>query len=142
MDDDDLCTDPSSPNSATLPVFIFLPSFVGLLQSPATRASLMSAVFDKLCGDNGLGGSSQTEQPQLQQRRFLFIFDGLDELGFHFILFDECGLQAWASHSVFVIMSRLGFLSEVGQQCSWRAEPSRAEPSRAEPSVWRRWRWR
>jgi hypothetical protein len=58
----------------------------------------------------------------LHRERFLFIFDGLDELGFHFNLFDECRLEAWASHSVFVITSRPGFLPEVS--ASQRCEPS------------------
>ena len=117
-----VCADAESSLNATLPVFIFLPNFVGLLQSPDTRASLMSAVFSKL------GVSSQVAQrlQQQQEHKFLFIFDGLDELGFRFNLFDDCNLQAWAAHSVFVITSRLGFLSEAsmaggGASCrAWR----------------------
>ena len=90
-----------------IPVFISLPSFVNLLKDPNTRKKLMQDVFAELLIDC----------PSLslfENDRFLFIFDGLDELGFHFNLFDDCNLQPWASHSVFVVTSRLGFLSEVG----------------------------
>ncbi len=89
-----------------IPVFIALPSFVNLLKEPSTRKKLMMEVFTELLIDC----------PSLalfENDRFLFIFDGLDELGFQFNLFDDCNLQPWASHSKFVVTSRLGFLSEV-----------------------------
>jgi hypothetical protein len=86
-----------------IPVFISLPLFADLLKEPSTRDSLMHKAFGKLFN---------VDSTLVDGERFLFIFDGLDELGFHFNLFDECNLQPWASHSVFVVTSRLGFLSE------------------------------
>ena len=97
----------TAPKDAVIPVFILLPLFADLLRQPSARKSLMAEVFGKLLNVNS------ASVPLFERERFLFIFDGLDELGFHFNLFDDCRLQDWASHSVFVITSsRLGFLSE------------------------------
>ena len=49
----------------------------------------------------------------LRQGKFLFIFDGLDDILIHINLFDECELEDWTA-STFLITSRLGFLSQVG----------------------------
>ena len=88
-------------------MFISLPLFADLLCQPSARKSLMAELFGKLLNVNS------ASVPLFERERFLFIFNGLDELGFHFNLFDDCRLQDWALHNVFVITSsRLGFLSE------------------------------
>jgi hypothetical protein len=87
-----------------IPVFVSLPRFAARLRDEARRGDLLKEVFAELYDIH--------DTSILHRDRFLFIFDGLDELGFHFNLFDECNLQPWAAHSVFVVTSRLGFLSE------------------------------
>jgi hypothetical protein len=90
----------TAPKDAVIPVFISLLLFADLRQ-PSARKSLMAEVFGKLLNVNS------ASVPLFERERFLFMFDGLDELGFHFNLFDDCRLQDWASHTVFVITSRL-----------------------------------
>ncbi len=94
----------SALGSSIVPIFVSLPKFASLLRDETRRGDLMKEVFVELY--------DISDTSILHQDRFLFIFDGLDELGFHFNLFDDCRLQAWAPHSMFVITARLGFLSE------------------------------
>ena len=58
----------------------------------------MLEVFADLCPATSLS-------EDFTQDKFLFIFDGLDELGFKINLFDQCHLQAWSVNSVFIITS-------------------------------------
>jgi hypothetical protein len=92
----------SNLGTSVVPVFKSMPQFARLLRDENLRGDLLQKVFAKLY--------DITDTSILHQDRFFFIST---ELVFHFNLFDDCGLQAWASHSVFVITSRLGFLSDV-----------------------------
>ena len=85
--------------------------YAACLRNETRRGNLLKEVFSELYDIN--------DTSILHRDRFLFIFDGFDELGIHFNLFDDCHLQAWASHSMFIITSRLGFLSMVSW-CFWR----------------------
>lgn len=89
-----------------MPVFVSLPKYADVLNSQQPQ-ELMSRVFQDLCGH------ASTTIFQNKDDRFLFIFDGLDELSKRINLYDQCNLQAWASNCLFVITARQGFLSEV-----------------------------
>ena len=88
-----------------IPLFISLPALRQVLLETEAKEDVLTRYFV-----DAFGVDAKTV-PLLQQTRFLFLLDGLDELGSKVNVYERCKLHQW-SRSVFVIFSRSGFLTD------------------------------
>jgi hypothetical protein len=95
--------DKGSPGGAPIPIFVSLPVYRDVILSAPAQ------LLDKYFTDTV--GFTSDELKSLQSQRFIFILDGLDELGTKVNLYQACHLHLWPN-SIFVISSRTEFLSD------------------------------